>query len=68
MSAIEEAVVAAAEAAVNAAVEATASSGDDFGERLEAMAAKLGEDLQDARRARQTPGAAAPASYFPKAY
>ena len=41
MSAIEEAVVAAAEAAVNAAVEATASSGDDFGERLEAMAAKL---------------------------
>ena len=35
---------------------------------LEAMAAKLGEDLQDARRARPTPGAAAPASYFPKAY
>ena len=33
MSAIEEAVVAAAEAAVNAAIEATASSGDAFGER-----------------------------------
>ena len=41
MSAIEETVVAAAEAAVKAAIEATASSGDDFGERLEAMAAKL---------------------------
>ncbi|KAH8092042.1 hypothetical protein JL720_5619 [Aureococcus anophagefferens] len=38
---LEETVVKAAEAAVDAAIEATALSGDAFGERLEAMAAKL---------------------------
>jgi small ubiquitin-related modifier len=38
---LEEIVVKAAEAAVDAAIEATALSGDAFGERLEAMAAKL---------------------------
>ena len=54
---LEETVVKAAEAAVDAAIEATALSGDDFGERLEAMAAKLSAAARDgvkkARKARK---------------